>query len=69
MKLDVRHSKTPWLFMFLLRIGKRLAFIRCFLNGVCESCGKWIGMASVVSRHGFQCWPCNDLSNSKGKKS
>ncbi len=61
--MKILHYRHPFLFNRLRKLGKYLPFIWKYLSGVCNSCGKWVGMQSVVSRHGFQCDSCNKKSN------
>jgi hypothetical protein len=63
MKIELMQYQAPRTFNFLRKLGKWFPFIWRFLIGVCDSCGKHVGFNSVISRHGFQCWPCNEKSN------
>jgi hypothetical protein len=63
MRIRLMQYQAPRLFRWLKRAGKYFPFIWRYLIGVCDSCGRYVGFESVVSRHGFQCMPCNEKSN------
>jgi hypothetical protein len=54
------QHQAPRFFTWMRKLGKWFPFLWRYLSGVCDSCGRHVGFDSVISRHGFQCWPCHD---------
>jgi len=65
MYLKISQYQAPRLFNWMRKMGKRFPFLWRYLSGVCKSCGAHVSFNSVVSRFGFQCWPCNEASRRK----
>jgi hypothetical protein len=61
--MKIAQYNHPFIFKHMKKLGKYFPVLWKYLSGVCESCGKWAGFESVISRHGFQCDKCNEKSN------